>query len=604
MPLHYNMLPFFSAQQGQAPMTPTAPRPQEQLDLSFLDQIGITPGMPTDQFTPNLGEQPHYWQSALDTANTGGLIPAERQNEMETTGHLTQEQLMALEPGMKAIYPDQYSREYPKEYGYEGGRDMRPLPVTGEFSAQDTIGIGTEEREPYQTTVDYRGITHPEEPRKRNQWGQGPVIDGIEPFQEEPYGELPPGKDIPNDFSSQMDSLTRTEYEKKEGEEKKDKPWTLDKEKFDEMMAAAMPMAKTATRFPATASQIMAKQKPVDISKDVEQAYLLPGKVRRENEATRYKKLLDTQKAAFKERELIEKYKEAKKDRANKLEIALKKPSKYAPETMLAMFNYDIKKLDKKHKNKVFELEAGSWLKRIENLEEYTSKEDLETVKSMLKQNEPETEAAKLKTKKLQLEVDKLERSKKDYEREEARLAKLPQFDRLVANQNPTEKNNIMKIIMARKAVMDMRTALENRSSRFSFLEDSDFTFARNRWVEGIGRLQSGGAIQDDEIRSFKNLAPRVTEKDPRIWALKLSTMEQEMDNRLRMYGLTPDVVSEAGVFDVKVRPLKIKSKKQVQREKKARKRPTPKRPTPKRTALKPTSEMSIEELKKELGEI
>lgn len=120
----------------------------------------------------------------------------------------------------------------------------------------------------------------------------------------------------------------------------------------------------------------------------------------------------------------------------------------------------------------------------------------------------------------------------------------------LYAKANPTVQQKIEKlggearkrldnIMMGNEAISDMANALAGGSTTFSMVGDNPFTFAQSRWEEAIGRMQSGGAINDTEAKRFRKLMPGPTDRKE-IQVLKLTKMQSEMERRLSTFGINP----------------------------------------------------------------
>lgn len=109
---------------------------------------------------------------------------------------------------------------------------------------------------------------------------------------------------------------------------------------------------------------------------------------------------------------------------------------------------------------------------------------------------------------------------------------------------NSEDRKRVDNIVMGRQALNDMAKSLGSGSNTFSLVGDNDFTFARTRWEEAIGRMQSGGAIQKDEAERFRKLIPKVTDSEEMQWE-KLQKMQKEMDQRLSRFGLKPEDVKD-----------------------------------------------------------
>jgi hypothetical protein len=90
---------------------------------------------------------------------------------------------------------------------------------------------------------------------------------------------------------------------------------------------------------------------------------------------------------------------------------------------------------------------------------------------------------------------------------------------------------------MALRSVKSMADALLNKNQNtFSILGDNDYTLSRTQWEEAIGRMQSGGAINDDEAKRFRAMAPGPTDS-AEIQRKKLAEMETLMSQRIQNLG-------------------------------------------------------------------
>lgn len=90
---------------------------------------------------------------------------------------------------------------------------------------------------------------------------------------------------------------------------------------------------------------------------------------------------------------------------------------------------------------------------------------------------------------------------------------------------------------MGMKAISDMTAALSKGDNTFSVVGDNHFTEARQRFVEAIGRMQSGGMIGKEEGDAFRRMAPTATDSRA-IQQLKLRNMMQEMQSRMQTLGV------------------------------------------------------------------
>lgn len=95
---------------------------------------------------------------------------------------------------------------------------------------------------------------------------------------------------------------------------------------------------------------------------------------------------------------------------------------------------------------------------------------------------------------------------------------------------------------MGLNATMDMQKALQGGSNTFSLIGDNPYTMARTKFEEAIGRMQSGGAITDDEGERFLRMAPSVKDSVP-IQRAKMKQLLVEMSSRIKNLGFNPDEV-------------------------------------------------------------
>jgi len=111
-----------------------------------------------------------------------------------------------------------------------------------------------------------------------------------------------------------------------------------------------------------------------------------------------------------------------------------------------------------------------------------------------------------------------------------------------LANLGAEEKKRYDNVVMGKKAVNDMMGALGAGDDTYSLIGDNDFTFAKSRWNEALGRMQSGGAINKEERKEFANLVPTVMDSRE-IQAKKLKAMGELMDQRLGTMGFAPSEI-------------------------------------------------------------
>lgn len=114
-------------------------------------------------------------------------------------------------------------------------------------------------------------------------------------------------------------------------------------------------------------------------------------------------------------------------------------------------------------------------------------------------------------------------------------------FEEKLANLSTTEKDRFDKVAMGLKAVVDMNDALQSGDWTVS-ARGNNYTEARARFKEAIGRLQSGGAINKEEAQSFLALAPnwKDTTELQRNKMIQLLTL---MSQRVQTMGFDPEDV-------------------------------------------------------------
>lgn len=104
-----------------------------------------------------------------------------------------------------------------------------------------------------------------------------------------------------------------------------------------------------------------------------------------------------------------------------------------------------------------------------------------------------------------------------------------------------SDKQRLDNTTMGLKSAMDMNDALlKQGNNTFSLVGDNNFTLARRNWEDAIGRLQSGGAINNEEASRFRRMAPTATDT-AEIQRKKLDEMQILMRNRLKTLGQDPD---------------------------------------------------------------
>lgn len=136
-----------------------------------------------------------------------------------------------------------------------------------------------------------------------------------------------------------------------------------------------------------------------------------------------------------------------------------------------------------------------------------------------------------------QLEVARREVGVK--EREQAKKAAGGTIQDRLNKLSGEEKKRVDSQIMGLKAVQDMKDAYLRGNNTFSLIGDNDFTFARNRYTEAIGRLQSGGQISGNEAKTFLGFVPGPTDSKE-MQVKKLQEAERELTSRLGTSGFAP----------------------------------------------------------------
>jgi len=110
-------------------------------------------------------------------------------------------------------------------------------------------------------------------------------------------------------------------------------------------------------------------------------------------------------------------------------------------------------------------------------------------------------------------------------------------------------------LIMAKNSIGDVKKHfkptkgkgfLDSMGARAERVGMSKYSDAVQMVTEAIGRMQSGGAIGKEEARAYIKMLPTAFDSDERA-EIKLSTLESELGNRLRGYGLDQGDLSSAG---------------------------------------------------------
>jgi hypothetical protein len=127
------------------------------------------------------------------------------------------------------------------------------------------------------------------------------------------------------------------------------------------------------------------------------------------------------------------------------------------------------------------------------------------------------------------------------------------------------EKGKVGGIASAIRAINEMESSLDrgigpeyidvNTPFIGQFKSDTPFTKSQRVLNEVVGRLQSGGAISNDELNSFRGMGPRAGDS-AEIQKSKIADQRAFLANKLRAYGVDERSLPSMG-FDVgKYEPL------------------------------------------------
>jgi hypothetical protein len=120
--------------------------------------------------------------------------------------------------------------------------------------------------------------------------------------------------------------------------------------------------------------------------------------------------------------------------------------------------------------------------------------------------------------------------------------AKPKNYDERVKALTAPERQRFDSASMGLQSVKDMSTALGAGENTFSVWGDNNFTEASKRFEEAIGRMQSGGAINDEEAARFRGMAPTFRDS-PEMQKTKMDNLYKEMSLRVSNLGFDPDEV-------------------------------------------------------------
>jgi len=107
------------------------------------------------------------------------------------------------------------------------------------------------------------------------------------------------------------------------------------------------------------------------------------------------------------------------------------------------------------------------------------------------------------------------------------------------------ERSLLNNSALAYKALFDMEKAIKEGKSKTSMFGDNEYTYAANRFVEGIGRMQSGGAIGVEEAENFKKLIPGRFDNE-KLSKQKIQDMKAELEARLKSINYDPKEILQS----------------------------------------------------------
>lgn len=123
------------------------------------------------------------------------------------------------------------------------------------------------------------------------------------------------------------------------------------------------------------------------------------------------------------------------------------------------------------------------------------------------------------------------------------------------------EKKDLANQKESMEALQAMHDALSAGDNTFSLVGDNNFTFAKKKYTEALGRLQSGGAIGAKELETFESFVPNARDS-AEMQRKKLQTGYRQMADRLGISGFKPE---EFGLNSSLVSQQDLASKKRQQ---------------------------------------
>lgn len=123
---------------------------------------------------------------------------------------------------------------------------------------------------------------------------------------------------------------------------------------------------------------------------------------------------------------------------------------------------------------------------------------------------------------------------------------------------NATQQSNAASIVSAFQSLGKMKKMIDegyepkyitqNTKGIGEFIESDPFTVEKTMVNEAIGRIQSQGAITDDEISTFNKMGPTAADrKNPEIMRYKIDQQVNFIKNKLTAMGLKEEDLVSAG---------------------------------------------------------
>lgn len=134
-------------------------------------------------------------------------------------------------------------------------------------------------------------------------------------------------------------------------------------------------------------------------------------------------------------------------------------------------------------------------------------------------------------------------KEERNYKREERaeKEAEKKSPEGLLKSMPTTMKARYDNVVEGSDAVDEMESALQNGENTFSVVGENNYTLARKKYAEALGRMQSGGAITKEEQKRFEEFAPKFTDS-PEIQREKIRQARAQMAGRLKTMGFDEPV--------------------------------------------------------------